>query len=288
LKRIFIPYMIWSILYLLLGTFFASMINQTDKLNQFFQDPLSIIFFGGASYHLYFLPLLLSGTVLILLLNHLVKHQSRIPIMIVLSIVSIIINRLIGLSGNSFQLNPNTAFSSLLNLLDIDEPYYSLARFILVQINWILICLPYFCIAVILNHWLLKIKPFVLKSKFLFFLFLSMFICVNTFHQIFIIPELRNIIIAFSLLLAGICLSSHLKENRIITNLGNCSFGIYLIHPIIKKITGIFLTFTVPQLTSQITIVSILCLSIPSFLISWLVISLLMNNKYLAKYMFGK
>jgi hypothetical protein len=47
------------------------------------------------------------------------------------------------------------------------------------------------------------------------------------------------------------------------------------------------LTFAIPQVTSQITIVSILCLSILSFLMSWLVISLLMNNKHLAQYMFS-
>ena len=287
-QRILIPYCVWSILYIFFGTIFSFLANQPDKLNQLFQDPLSTIFFGGASYHLYFLPLLLSGTSLIFLLKHLLKYRFRIQIMVILSIISMIINRVIELSGNSFQLNPNTAFSSLLSLLHPDEIYYLLARFILVQIAWILICLPYFCIAVILNHLLLKIQPFVFKNdRFLFFLFLSIFIYVNTFREIFILPQLSNIIIAFSLLFVGICLSNYLQESKIIKSLGNCSFGIYLIHPIIKKITGIILTFTASQITSQITVISMLCLSIPSFLISWLVINLLMNNKHLAQYMFG-
>jgi peptidoglycan/LPS O-acetylase OafA/YrhL len=134
----------------------------------------------------------------------------------------------------------------------------------------------------------LKNESFVFKkSKFLFFLFLSIFIYVNTFREIFILPELSNIIIAFSLLFIGICLSNYLQESKIIKSLGNCSFGIYLIHPIIKKITGIILTFAAPQITSQITVTSMLCLSMPSFLMSWLVINLLMNNKHLAQYMFG-
>jgi peptidoglycan/LPS O-acetylase OafA/YrhL len=287
-QRILIPYCVWSILYIFSGTVFSVFANQPDRFNQLFKDPLSIIFFGGASYHLYFLPLLLSGTSLVFLLKHLVKYRFRIQTMVILSIASMIINRVIELSGNSFQLNPNTAFSSLLSLLHTDEIYYLLARFILVQIAWILICLPYFCIAMILNDFLLKIQPFIFKnSRFLFFIFLSIFIYVNTFREIFILPELRNIIIAFSWLFVGICLSNHLKESRIIKNLGDCSFGIYLIHPIIKKTIGMILTFTIPQVTSQITVTSMLCLSIPSFLMSWLVINLLMNNKHLAQYMFG-
>ncbi|ALB40566.1 MULTISPECIES: acyltransferase [Nostocales] len=288
LQRIFIPYCVWSILYIFFGTIFSFIANQPDRFNQLFKDPLSTIFFGGASYHLYFLPLLLSGISLILLLKYLLKHKFKIPIMVGISIISMIINRVISLSGNSFQLNPNTAFSGLLSLLDANSIYYSLARFLFVQISWILICLPYFCIAVILNHLLLKNESFVFKkSKFLFFLFLSIFIYVNTFREIFILPELSNIIIAFSLLFIGICLSNYLQESKIIKSLGNCSFGIYLIHPIIKKITGIILTFAAPQITSQITVTSMLCLSMPSFLMSWLVINLLMNNKHLAQYMFG-
>jgi peptidoglycan/LPS O-acetylase OafA/YrhL len=287
LQRIFIPYSFWSIFYLFFGAFFAFVTNQTDRLNQLFQDPLSIVFFGGASYHLYFLPLLFSGTLLLFLLQYLIKHRSAISMMLALFIMSIIINEVIAFSGNLFKLNPHIAFSGLLNLVNTNVIYYSLARFFLVQLAWILNCLPYFCMAVILNHLLLKTNPSVFKNRAVFLLFLSIFVYVNLFKKTFILTELSNIVIAFSLLLVGICLSSHLKESRIIKNLGNCSFGIYLIHPILKKITSVILTFAVPQLTSQITVVSMLCLSIPSFLTSWLVVSLLMKNKHLAKYMFG-
>ncbi len=287
LKRIFIPYSFWSIFYLFLGTFFFSFTNQYDRLNQLFQDPLSIVFFGGASYHLYFLPLLFSGSLFFLLLNNLVKYRTKIKMIMALFVISIIINEVMALSGNLFQLNPNLAFSSLLNLLDANVIYYPLVRFLLVQLAWILNCLPYFCLAIILNHLLLRTKPSVFKNRGIFLLFLSIFISVNFLRETLIFTELTNIVIAFSLLLAGICLSSHLKESKIIKNLGNCSFGIYLIHPIVKKTTGIILAFAVPQVTSQITVVSMLCLSIPSFLASWLVVSLLMKNKQLAKYIFG-
>ncbi|TVP62272.1 MAG: acyltransferase [Nodularia sp. (in: Bacteria)] len=287
LQRIFIPYIFWSIFYLFLRTLFFFFTNQTDRLNQLAQDPLSIIFFGGASYHLYFLPLLFSGTLLLILFRKIIKQQNATQLMLIIFIISIILNEVIGLSGNLFKLNPNIAFSGLLNLLNTNVIYYPVVRFLLVQLAWILNCLPYFCMAVILNHLLLKIKLSVFKNGGVFLLFASIFIYVNFIGETFILNELSKIIIAFSLLLVGICLSTHFKESSIIENLGNCSFGIYLIHPIVKKIIGIILTFAVPQVTSQITVVSMLCLSIPSFLTSWLLVSQLLKNKQLAKYMFG-
>ncbi|MBS3026823.1 MAG: acyltransferase [Dolichospermum sp. DET50] len=286
-QRIFIPYTVWSIFYIVLGIIIFPLIHQSHRINELFQDPFAIIFFGGASYHLYFLPLLFSGTLLVFLLDNLVKHRSRIKIMAFLSIVGIIVNYLIAWSGNSFNLGSHTAFTSLLSLMKPNTIEYLVARFLLVQIVWILICLPYFCLAVVLNHLLLKVNSSVVKSRSTILLFLCIFIVVNTLGKVFIASEVSNIIIAFSLLFVGICLSSQIKESKIIKDLGNCSFGIYLIHPIIKKTMGIILTFAVPQVTSQVTVMSMLCFSIPSFFISWLVVSLLMKNKHFAKYIFG-
>jgi peptidoglycan/LPS O-acetylase OafA/YrhL len=286
-QRIFIPYAVWSVFYIVLGIIIFPLIHQSHRINELFQDPFAIIFFGGASYHLYFLPLLFSGTLLVFLLDNLVKHRSRIKIMAFLSIVGIIVNYLIAWSGNSFNLSSHIAFTSLLSLMKPNTIEYLVARFLFVQVAWILICLPYFCLAVVLNHLLLKVKLSVFKSKSAILLFSSIFIVVNPFGKVFIASEVSNIIIAFSLLLVGICLSSQIKENSIIKNLGDCSFGIYLIHPIIKKTIGIILTFAVPQVTSQVTVMSMLCFSIPSFFISWLVVSLLMKNKHFAKYVFG-
>lgn len=286
-QRIIIPYVVWSIFYLVFGTTFSLITHQSDRINAWREDPISIIFFGSASYHLYFLPLLFSGTLLVFLLTNLIKRRNGIKIIVVLSIVSIIFNEIITLSGNSFQLNPPVAFTSLLNLIDPNSIEYQIARFFLMQVAWMLKCLPYLCIAIILNNLILRVNPSIFKNRSAVFLFFTIFIFANTFRARFIISELSPIIIAFSLLIFGICLSNYLKENNIIISLGNCSFGIYLIHPVLKRIITSILSFAIPQLAIKVTVFSILCFSITTFLVSWLVVLILMQNKQVAKYMFG-
>lgn len=285
-QRIIIPYAFWSIFYLLFGTMFV-LTHQNARLNELLHDPIAVIFFGGAAYHLYFLPLLVSGTLLVFPANNLVKRRNGIAIIAFVFIFSIIVNEIIALSGNSFRLNPPVAFPSLLNLIEPNSIGYQIARFFFMQIAWMLKCLPYLCLAIILNYLIAKAKPSIFKSKSLLLLFGTVFIFTNIFREKFILSELSPVVIAFSLLLFGICLSSHLTENSIIKSLGNCSFGIYLIHPILKRMIASILNFVLPQLDDRVTIFSMVCYSISTFLLSWLVVLLLMQNKQLAKFMFG-
>lgn len=286
-QRILIPYAIWSLFYLIFGTIYFSLTNQSDRLNELIQDPLAIILLGSASYHLYFLPLLFAGILLIFPVNNLLKRKNGIKIIALLFILSIIINQITVWSGNSFSLNPPVAFPNLLNSAEFNPISYQIVRFLLMQIAWMLKCLPYICLAIILNHLLLQFKTNIYKNKILLLLLFSIFILVNAFRTEFIISELSSVVSAFSLLLFGICLSSFLQDSKIIRSLGNCSFGIYLIHPILKRVITIIFTLAIPKLASQVTIVSILCFSIPTFLLSWLVVLMLVQNKQLAKYMLG-
>lgn len=286
-QRILIPYVVWSIFYLCFGAVFFSITHQSDRLNNLWQDPLAIIFLGGASYHLYFLPLLFSGTLLVPLINSLFSRKHGVKLVATLFILSMIVNQLIAWSGNSFRLNPPLAFPSLLNLVHSNQVIYQIVRFLLIQFAWMLSCLPYICLAIILNHLILKIPKYLLNNKSLLTLLFVVFAGVNIFRDNFPFNELSTVTVAFSLLLFGILSSSFIRNNNFIISLGNCSFGIYLIHPILKRIITTVLTFTFPQLAYQVTITSIMCFSVSTFLLSWLLISILMQKKQLSRYIFG-
>jgi len=286
-QRILIPYAVWSIFYLIFGTIFFSITNQPERINEFLKDPIAIILLGSASYHLYFLPLLFSGFLLIPIINDLAKHKNRFKILFFLFIFSISANQIIVLSGNSFSLNPPVAFPGLLTSVKLDRVSYQIVRFLLMQVAWMLKCLPYICLAMILNDWLLHVKKDIWMSKRLVFLFFSIFIFVNAFREKFILSELSPVIAAFALLLFGLCLSNFLKDSSIIRSLGNCSFGIYLIHPILKKASVTVLSFAIPKLATQVTVTSILVFSISTFLISWLIVLMCMQSKKITRYVFG-
>lgn len=117
-------------------------------------------------------------------------------------------------------------------------------------------------------------------------MFFVIFIVIKDFGKFFIPSALQEVIVAYSLLLLGISLSSNLKSN-IVRSLGVCSFGIYLIHPFLMNIVKTFVSVVAHQFTEEVTIISMLILSLPTFFISWLVVSLLSRNKLIAKYIFG-
>lgn len=72
-NRILIPYISWSLLYLVIRATFFSAKGDFFSVKSLLGDPLSLIFFGGTSYQLYFLPLLLTETLLIPLIYRLEK-----------------------------------------------------------------------------------------------------------------------------------------------------------------------------------------------------------------------
>ncbi len=169
IERILIPYIIWSTLYVTLKLIIFPLTNQTEQIKTILQDPLAIIFFGGASYHLYFLPLLFIGSFLLFLAKYLKEKQIKLIFLILLSLLSILTYQFLLWSDNSFLLGSNIAFARLLNLLQSDGMGYSFARIMLVVVAWILRCLPYLLIAITIKN---LSKKYVLNSTMSQYFFL--------------------------------------------------------------------------------------------------------------------
>ncbi|MGL5807365.1 MAG: acyltransferase [Xenococcaceae cyanobacterium] len=287
IERILIPYVFWSLFYLLFKFITFSLTSQTEAINNLIQDPLAIIFFGGASYHLYFLPLLFSGYFLLPLGIYLREKKISTRKLIILSCLSTLIAHLILISNNSFILSSNLAFPGLLDLLPARGIIYSIARLILVALAWLLRCLPYLLTAMIVNILITKKVNLKFSKISKITLIFLIFILFNISSKYFPFTAITEIVIAYSLLLFAIALSSRLKQNKLIINLGLCSFGIYLIHPIIKSCVEIIIAKGLPQLTERVSIESMLVYSTLSFALSWWIVSQLIRHKLIAKYMFG-
>ncbi len=78
--------------------------------------------------------------------------------------------------------------------------------------------------------------------------------------------------------------ANSLKDSKFVASLGACSFGIYLIHPIPMNLVKGLIVRVFPTLSQQVSIASMLTFSVSSFLLSWLIVSLLSRNKMIAKY----
>ena len=286
-ERILIPYLIWSAIFFIFRVFIFSLAHKPERLQQLLQDPLSIIFFGGASYHLYFLPLLLTGTLWVLLIPLLTRWRVNTLGSISIAVVSTILYTLLEVSGNGFQLKDlSIAFGSLMNYSNIDVEKYPIVRFVTIETAWAIRCLAYLSIALLLNrlHFTRKLAQSQTTVSIILFI---LFVASNTWGKRFLPAGLSELILAFVLLALSISISGWFGNNKIVANIGSCSFGIYLIHPFVMYAIKPILSKIIPQLATSVSIFSMLMLSSTCFLISWAIVAALTRTKLKTNYLFG-
>ena len=282
-QRIVMPYLLWSIFYVVSKTVIFLATNNIEQVQQLLSDPVAIIFFGAASYHLYFIPLLLAGTILLYLANYLSAQHNSFWTLSTFAVFSLIIYQLLIVFNDDFDLGSYTAFSDLLQLVSSDNILYQPLRILLVALSWIIRCLPYFSLALLLKKVLDQKLRWIYKKATITAIFLF-FILLNIIGSQYLPTAIRELGIAYSLLLLGITISKHLPDNNLINNLGLCSFGIYLIHPFVKSSVEIVVIKLLPAMTQSVSILSMLIYSVSSFLISWLIISIMRKDKLISQY----
>ena len=291
--RILIPYILWSSIYFVSRVAIFTLSHKPDRIRQLLEDPLSIVFFGGSSYQLYFLPLLFTGIFLVLLLPFL--WRLKILWIGFLVLFSTILYEAVAISRNEFQLGiTSTAFSSLLQDLNVNIKQYPIIRFFAVEVSWLIKCGPYFLIAFLFKklEFSTKISKASLSVSCGLFV---LFVLSDTLGRQYLPSATSEILLAFTMLALGFVLSGRLnptgsQQNSFcccISNVGACSFGIYLIHPFVMNVVKPTVGKLLPRLMDSVSLYSMLTLSIPCFLISWLVVFYFSKNKFAGKYLFG-
>ena len=282
-KRIVLPYLLWSTFYVVMKTIIFSLSNETAEVKRLLANPISLVFFGGASYHLYFIPLLLAGLVLFYFVNYLTKLPNQTVVLGCSALFSLIIYQLLLDTGNDFNLGTASAFPGLLQFVPANNIFYQPVRIVLVYLSWAVRCLPYLTIALLVNHVLKQNIGRWFYTRTTATVLLVICVLANVGEPL--LPGAVNeIAIAYSLLLFGISISKYLPENNSIDNLGACSFGIYLIHPFIKSAVDVFLVEFFSQITQSVSILSMCVYAIATFFISWGVVSLMLRQKFIARY----
>jgi len=284
LRRIVIPYLLWSGFYVVSKTVMFSLTQDTQQIQKLLSDPVAIIFCGGASYHLYFIPLLLAGTFLLYLTNYLSIRENSLLLLATLSISSIVTYQLLIISNNDFNIDSYTAFPQLLQLLSANNILYQGWRVLLVNLAWAVRCLPYFFMALLINKFSENYEHKWLYQRETVVAIFMFFILIDIAKTEYLPAALSEITIAYSLLIFGIAISQYISHGNIISNLGICSFGIYLIHPFVKSGVEIALIKLCPQVTQSVSISSILIYSISSFFLSWIVVLFIQKNKLISQY----
>jgi peptidoglycan/LPS O-acetylase OafA/YrhL len=286
LLRLLIPYGVWSVIYLIYKSAKYLVNGQSNEFLQLFQDPLSVIFFGGSSFHLYFLPLLATGTLLIKLVDFLIAKKISLRGLGIIALISLLIYELVLISGNGLKTPDNVAFESLLATVYPSGNSNPLLRWVLVELFWTLKCLPYIMVAMLLNHPTVNQRCLKLINQYSW-LWLLIFLVLNAFGALILPQAIYEVARGYIALVAAIAASGQMKYSPLIKNLGLCSFGIYLIHLIFVEIFQSIFIGLYPNYIYDVSTVMLLFISVVILLISWWIIALLMKQKKLYQFLFG-
>lgn len=283
LIRLLIPYGIWSIIYSLYKILKYTVKNDFDKLFSIFQDPVSIILFGDAAFHLYFLPLLVSGTILLKLTEGLIKRRTASKYLFILCALSLIIYQYLLGDNDGLTLNLNLFLPGVIDQDFLDNN--PAVKIILIELYWAVRCLPYIFLAMILNHQNIKKKWLEFTKKYVI-VCCTGFLVLNIYGGLIMPGAIYEVIRGYGALLVAIAISTKLKENAIVNNLSACSFGIYLLHLLVVEVLQSLQNKLYGD-KEPISAIVLVAFSIIIFLISWALVFYLNKQKSIAKLLFG-
>jgi surface polysaccharide O-acyltransferase-like enzyme len=283
LTRLLVPYLFWSVLYVAYKVLKYLVQNETDSVIKLFQDPVGIIFCGGAAFQLYFLPLLALGTVLVKPISLVIARQIKLSLLVLLAVVSLIPYELLLISGNAFENGSGVAFQALFNSND-----NQLLRIVGVTIAWAIRCLPYIFVAAIASHPNIKFILSKYEKNYLYAIVLALlFLTLNSFGGSLLPQSIYELGRGYTALLLGLALSAYLPSNRAIASLSFCSFGIYLSHLLFVETFQILEKRVYPGEVFRSSTPNLLIFALLSLAVSWIATDILMRKKYLTKLLFG-
>jgi surface polysaccharide O-acyltransferase-like enzyme len=305
-SRLLIPYLLWSLIYFAFRALKA--IQSPAGLAQLFQDPIFLIFFGGAGIHLYFLPLLFTGSLVIPLLHRFAFFHAPFGLSLQqLKVSAFLLVLCLGLyewmfvSGNFFNLGANclespqgcsVAFQAILNgntTLN-GNPFL---RWVGTEFAWIVRCCLYIFASAVLVNPLIQNHIKAINPKHAG-IALAVFAIATIggeleFFKITYFPiTLYELGVSYGLFFAGLALSQSFPHSRWIQNIGNASFGIYLIHYLILVIcTQVITKIFAGVLPTFPPLLFMMGLAIPCFALSWLLTHLLSKQPLLRRSLFS-
>lgn len=278
LSRLLVPYILWSIIYLGYRSFKYLISQQPERIILQFKDPLSLIFFGSTTLHLYFLPLLITGMVLGGWLgSKLTRKGISSSNLIGLTLVSWLLYEILIQSGNDFQHISNVAFQPLLSYLSVTESL--MIRLLSVELAWSLRCLPYLFLGLILA----KIPVGVWSNSTYKWAIVFGGISIVFWGNLFLPPALDELLCGYGTLLIALVISPLCSRNTVIKHLGECAFGIYLVHLLLVETFQSVIARIYPAFIDETSTTALLVVAMVIFLLSWMLVSILRRKTIITR-----
>ena len=267
LSRLLIPYGVWSLIYLGQNSLRFIAKHQPEKLQGLADNFLGLIFLGQSAFHLYFIPLLVAGLLLVWAIEPLLRRRFSLLTQVGFVVASLIVYQ----SYRLFVASPIAESSQAVTVA-------------LTVAGYAVRCLPYITIALLLNHATVRDRLLKLNGKDALLLLLA-FGVINTVQPPLLLRSIHELLVGYSALLLALALSSLLRDNRVVTSLGYCSFGIYLMQLLwLDLCWSVLKRFDLGSAPSTPVLLLVAALG---FGLSWGMTALLMKQKRLSRVLFG-
>jgi peptidoglycan/LPS O-acetylase OafA/YrhL len=279
-SRLLIPYTFWSFVYLGIKILQFFLKKQPHKIQLLLAQWPKLLFLGQSEFHLYFIPLLISGILLVIAGESFLRSRPSLSSSVFLLLISVFIYNFY----LSFNFNHVSWLDGAVKFRTVGLDSDILGFFIKI-LGFFLRCFSYIAAALICSR--LTIKERLLDSKFSSFLIcLIFFIAVNVFADFGLPKAVEELLKGYIALALAFISSNYIHDNSIVSSLGRCSFGIYLMHLVFLQIlwsvaNKIGFNFENPSLIILIFGVVFV------YLMSWFLTHVLMQKKYISKIMFG-
>ncbi|MEM6611738.1 MAG: acyltransferase [Cyanobacteria bacterium P01_C01_bin.72] len=207
-------YLLWTGVYLLYRVGKYLFLSDVEQLQRLQAKLWGIIFTGDAFFHLYFMPLLILGMILISLLPLAQLSALKIEQAIALSLGSIALYQLL------IQLDGSWGLQNYSSWRGVGFTY----------LLWIVRSWSYIAIALTLNHQ--RVRSYLEHStQGKVYLWLGIFLLVNQLNSTGAFLAFSELLRGYSaLVLAIFCSRYRFCSQHWVQSLSQCSYGIYLVH----------------------------------------------------------
>ena len=277
IERMIVPYLVWTSLFVAFRVLLYVSSGRSAELPALVGSPLPLILLGKAAAPLYFVPLLFVGEVTAVGLCRALGGRLG-------SSSAIVPFALLGIVLSWFDTSRRDPLWNDRSLSDLDRVGLTLAS------DW-LWCLPFIAFAFLFQLPEVRRRTGSIPLYALPALAASLmaldWIGAAYGSAAFLPFATRELILAFGCLAGAVAVSSVIRPARWIDSLSACTFGIYLVHPLVIEANELMLRRAHLLGGEKGTAPWIAALAAVSFAMSWVVVSWTMRVRVLARFLYG-
>lgn len=271
--RLLLPYVAWSAIYVGLKAVSSRLADDPDRLAALFRDPGRLVFLGGASVQLYFLPMLAVGMALLPLVDALARRLRFRADAIGLAALSLVPYWYLGWNGNAYDIRTATAFRDLVDP-DRTKAVHAVVRLLLVALAWAARLLPYLTLAVVLRAYRLDRD----RPRWLLAVAAALFVAVEVLNRPFQPYILRELAVSFTLVV--LCFAVRAPRpgalvTRAVDSIAKHSFGIFLAHTAVLQVVQDLADAVSPGYLDTVTPAKVVLTAVPTFVLAWMAASII-------------